>query len=196
MNKKMKKIIILLVILLLVSILCTLVYFVVNTEKIEAKEQLEYINDSSEWDTTIVYPEGTPVLKRTYEGELTIKDIGKSMYNFTLNIIPKYYNQFKDATNEEIEKYFYDKKDIILIETGIISYSEFESLISDIKALEGEKLEFESYKLDTNSIGEKASSVDVDMYIKYKNNKSIKINVDISNEFRDNTRSSIIYTTK
>ena len=196
MNKKIKKIIILLIILLLISILSILVYYVINSEKIEAKEQLEYINDSSEWDTTILYPEGAPVLKRSYEGELTIKDIGKSMYNFALKIIPKYYNQFKNSTNEEIEKYFNDKKDIILIETGIISYSDFESLIMDIKALEGDAIEFESFKLDTNSIGEKASSVDVDMYIKYKNNQNIKINADISNEFRDNTRSSIIYTSK
>lgn len=196
MNKKIKKIIILLIILLLISILSILVYYVINSEKIEAKEQLEYINDSSEWDTTILYPEGAPVLKRSYEGELTIKDIGKSMYNFALKIIPKYYNQFKNATNEEIEKYFNDKKDIILIETGIISYSDFESLIMDIKALEGDVIEFESFKLDTNSIGEKASSVDVDMYIKYKSNQNIKINADISNEFRDNTRSSIIYTSK
>lgn len=195
MNKKIKKMIILITTILIISILVIIVYCTLNYEKLKAKRQLNYINNSSKWDATIVYPEGAPVLKRTYEGEMTIKDIGKSIHYFTLEVIPKYYENLKNATDEEIKLYFEENKDIILMEIGSDDFKTFKGIIDLLKTLKGEELEFLSYRLDKETVRKNNSSTTANLYITYKENDELGFKIEVKDSLERN-KSSVEYSIK
>lgn len=191
MNKKIKHIMFFLVILLL--ILFFLLIFVKRKnnriEKIE--EKLQYINND-EWNNEI-YPDGMPKLFRSYSGELTAQNMGKSIYFFTMEIIPKYYAELKNANDKEILSYYNANVEIIARETGIEKKQNFQDLIVNVQKLNAKELIFSSFRIDKNSIQSSNQYTEATLYITYQENEEIGFSMKINASTKEKSN-SIIYT--
>lgn len=194
MKEKIKRILILLGIVLCVLILGWICYYIKNQDVIEAKQNLEYINDSNQWNREEVrYPERASSIKNIYEGELTIKDIGKSMYYFTTEVIPKYYNQLKDADENAVLEYYAVNSKIIAIDTGIDNEEDFSSLIKVVQKLNSESLTLDSFMIDKNNTKAKSGYTETILCITYKDNEEIRFRVKIHNQIKKEA-STLIYS--
>lgn len=194
MEKKIKKMLILLGILLCILVLGWIGYYLKNRDVIEAKQNLKYINDSNQWNREEVrYPERASSIKNVYEGELTIKDIGKSMYYFTTEVIPKYYNELKGADENAILEYYAKNSEIIAIDTGIDNEEDFGNLIQMIQKLNSENLTLDSFIIDKNKTKAKSSYTETILYITYKDNEEIGFRIKIYNQIKKDA-STLIYS--
>lgn len=194
MEKKIKKMLILLGILLCILVLGWIGYYLKNRDVIEAKQNLKYINDSNQWNREEVrYPERASSIKNVYEGELTIKDIGKSMYYFTTEVIPKYYNELKGADENAILEYYAKNSEIIAIDTGIDNEEDFDNLIQIIQKLNSENLTLDSFTIDKDKTKAKSSYTETILYITYKDNEEIGFRIKIYNQIKKDA-STLIYS--
>lgn len=194
MEKKIKKMLILLGILLCILVLGWICYYIKNQDVIQAKKNLEYINDSKQWNREEVrYPERASSIKNVYEGELTIKDIGKSMYYFVTEVIPKYYNELKGADKNAILEYYAKNSEIIAIDTGIDNEEDFGSLIQVIQKLNSESLTLDAFTVDKDNTKAKSSYTETILYITYEDNKEIGFRVKIYNQIKKDA-STLIYS--
>ena len=134
-----------------------------------------------------------PKLFRYYSGELKSKNIGKSIYYMANEVIPRYYTQLKQLSDEEIEKYYKKNKKTIYLDTGKIEVNNFILLINEIKKINNQSLELEEYYIDKDSIVAQNNSTKADLYIKYKNNDAIAIKIQVLNKFKDDVSSVKYY---
>ncbi len=187
-NKVQRKIIIAMIILLIALII---VIFQLNKLKgtRTSKENLEYIN-SDELEDGTVSPDMIHVVIALYEGELNPKAISKSTYHFINHLVPEY---LKKCKNEEITReYFQRNKEDIYLDIGINKEEEFISLINEINTLSG-NLEFESSRFDKDTLVVKNNRVEAVLYIKYRNNDEINVNVNLYNKVYSNRTSIKFY---
>lgn len=187
-NKVQRKIIIAMIILLIALII---VVFQLNKLKgtRTSKENLEYIN-SDELEDGTVSPDMIHVVIALYEGELNPKAISKSTYHFINHLVPEY---LKKCKNEEITReYFQRNKEDIYLDIGINKEEEFISLINEINTLSG-NLEFESSRFDKDTLVVKNNRVEAVLYIKYRNNDEINVNVNLYNKVYSNRTSIKFY---
>ena len=187
-NKVQRKIIIAIIILLIALII---VIFQLNKLKgtRTSKENLEYIN-SDELEDGTVSPDMIHVVIALYEGELNPKAISKSTYHFINHLVPEY---LKKCKNEERRReYFQRNKEDIYLDIGINKEEEFISLINEINTLSG-NLEFESSRFDKDTLVVKNNRVEAVLYIKYRNNDEINVNVNLYNKVYSNRTSIKFY---
>ena len=100
---KKSKIILLIIIVIILILVLGMILLILNAQPTTAElasEKLAYINDSNQWNDDTVYPDYSAAFGRAYEGNLTIMDIGKSMYYVATEVFPKYYEDLKDAAND------------------------------------------------------------------------------------------------
>jgi hypothetical protein len=158
-----------------------------------AKARLTYIKQDSTWgDYNEVYPDGAPALARTYQGNLTIISIGKSMYYVATDFLPTEYSKLKDMSSEKINKYYEKNTELIEVALGIESKDDFVELINKLKTLNADTLELDSFYIDTESIKVANAYTKATLHITYKNCEDIAIDMKIKNKISDT--SSIIYT--
>lgn len=193
-QKKSKKKIILICIVILVIVLLILIWKRPSNLSI-AKEKLKYINNDEQWEEETVYPEYAAPLKRAYEGELTIKDIGKSMYYVSTEVLPMYYKELKNASNKKIVKYYKKEKESISANLGISNQSQFVKLIEKLQTLNGDTITWNSYRIDENKIKTSSDYTKATLYITYSGNKEISFNIQVSNK-KSYDISPILYTAK
>ena len=193
MGKKIKYIMLILVSLLIVLIMFYILYIYNNREEIKAQKNLEFINNSEKWDYEVKFPNRASNIKNVYEGDLSIKDIGKSMYYFTTQVLPKYYLQFKNSSEEDIVSYFNENSKIIAIDIGVENQDDFIEIIESIQNLNSGSLTLESFRIDKDFIKAKSDYTETVLYITYQGNEEIGFDVKINNKIKENS-SSIEYT--
>lgn len=166
----MKKIYLIIIILILLIILGILFW---NTQRMnELGLSLEYIN-SDEISEEIKSPTNIHVVLAKYKGKIKPKTISKFSYNFAYNIIPSYADLIKQGKIKIDDKLFYFvNKDLILAQTGIDNYDEFNELIKKISVLNG-NLEVESYIIPISSVNPGMTELEAQLNIKYKDNEQI-----------------------
>lgn len=187
MDKRVKKTMICLfgILAILVAVLW------ISLRKDSTTERVEYINNN-EWNQE-VYPEGMPKLVRAYQGKLTAQNMGKSIYYFTTDTIPKYYSKLKNANDSEIFSYYNANSRLILIETGINDQQDFKELIASIQVLNSDELTFDSFRIDKDNIEAFGKYTETTLYITYQKNVEIGFNVKIYNT-QQKEASSLVYT--
>lgn len=188
-----KRIIILLIIFIILS---AIIIVLVNGKKASLekyKNIYSYILDDNSWEDGSVYPDNMPVFKRTYQGELATKSVGKSIIFVINEEIPKLKKTFKGKDNNYIEKYFKKNEEVIKLILGMQTSAEFTSFINSINKLEVDKIEFESYHIDTDSIitGEEGTSFN--LHVKYKNCTELIFKITVKNQ-KDYDNASIIWS--
>jgi hypothetical protein len=165
-----------------------------NNQLAKAQKRLSYINEDTNWgDYDEFYPEGSAALGRAYQGNLSIMSIGKSMYYVVTDFLPNQYEKLKDMSAEKLSKYYKKNSELIEVAIGIDKESKFIDLINELKSLNADTLELETYYLDVNSIKTANAYTTAKLYITYKGCSEILLNVRINNKISSNT-SSIIYT--
>ena len=184
-----KKIIILIVILIILIFILTYILLILNAKptKVDlAKEKLAYINDTTQWEDETRYPDNAAAFGRAYQGNLTIMDIGKSMYYVATEVLPKYYKDLKDSSDKEIEKYYDKESELIYIDLAIKNKTKFMNLIKKLQKLSGDTITWESYRIDLDTITTGADYTKAVLYITYKGNKEIPINITANNKISSN----------
>lgn len=181
---KKSKIILLIIIVIILILVLGMILLILNVQPTTAElasEKLAYINDSNQWNDDTVYPDYSAAFGRAYEGNLTIMDIGKSMYYVATEVFPKYYEDLKDASREEIEKYYEKESESIYINLAIKNKSKFVNLIKELQKLSGDTISWESYRIDLNSIDTGANYTKAVLYITYQGNDEISVNITANN---------------
>lgn len=181
---KKSKIILLIIIVIILILVLGMILLILNAQPTTAElasEKLAYINDSNQWNDDTVYPDYSAAFGRAYEGNLTIMDIGKSMYYVATEVFPKYYEDLKDASREEIEKYYEKESESIYINLAIKNKSKFVNLIKELQKLSGDTISWESYRIDLNSIDTGANYTKAVLYITYQGNDEISVNITANN---------------
>lgn len=175
MKKKLLKIIIIILLLILLGI------FYLNTQKMkEVGLSLEYMN-SNDITTSIISPTNIHVVLAKYKGNIKPKTISKFSYNLTYDVIPHYVKLIKEGKIKVDNRFFYfNNKNLILAQTGIENYEEFNEFIKKISIL-NENLEVESYIIPINSIKASTNTLEAQLNIKYKDNEEIIFNFKLGN---------------
>lgn len=187
-KRKIIRLIILLLIILII-LLTIFLYIKVKNRPTEIEQKFQYIN-SDEWNGEL-YPEGMPKLFRSYSGNLTCQNIGKS-FNYVVNdVIPNYSKMLKDHDETYIKTYFDENKEDIAMDVGIKNSEDFYNFIEKIKeSIKIDDVEFESFYIDTDSIKQQSNITKTKLCIKYKNCDQLDINIKISGN--KNQKSSAI----
>lgn len=160
-------------IFMIVLVIICLGIILINTQKIEKSGlSLEYMN-SDEITEDIKSPTNIHVVLAKYKGEIKPKTISKFSYNLAYNIIPKYVGLLNEGKIKVNDKFHYlINKNIILYQTGIDSYEEYNQFLNKIANLSG-NLEIEYYNIPINSINASANELVAKLNIKYKDNDEI-----------------------
>ena len=184
LKTKKSKIIFLILILLLIIFILGMILLILSvrptTEEL-ASEKLAYINDSTQWEDETIYPDHAAAFGRAYRGNLEIMSIGKSMYYVATEVLPTYYTELKDATDEEIDEYYDKESESIGIDLAIKNRTKFVNLVKELQKLSGDTLTLESYRIDLDTIITGANYTRAVLYIKYQGNDEIPINITANN---------------
>ncbi len=183
MKTKVKNIIMILSLLLLLLIICTVV---LSKEKIVAKSNLKYIKDEYSMKEDVLTPQKVYLVIAEYEGKVPMRSIYKAMYHIVTQVFPKYYKEAKNLDEQGLEKYFEKNQEIIYMEAGVKKKEDFTNLINTLKQLNGDKLEFSSYRFDEKTIHKRTDNVTADLYVTYQNNEEIKFSAKIQNKLYEN----------
>lgn len=175
-NKKLVISIVVIIILLLIILIARL-----TSSEYKAKRVLKQINIPDKMSEDMLLPKYLNRIDEKYTGELTTQIISKTYNNFAEKLIPKYYGKCKNMSNEELQKYFNQKRKTIQIELGYEQFQDFQTFINNIKTLKNENLEIEEYRILRTSVEEKDGYIYAYLSIKYKNNDAIYFNTKISN---------------
>lgn len=195
-NKKKKmiirRIIKISLIVLIILLVITTFYYIKNKDKIITLDNLTYINNDTEWESGTVFPEGISALGRAYTGEMTVKDITKSMLYFSNSVIPRYYINLKNASDDEIRKYYEKNKELIYIDIGINELEDFIEIIKVIQKFKTENLNLESYRIDIDTIRTQNANVFSTLYLKYEGNDEINFTTKVE-YYKKEDHSTVIY---
>ena len=179
------------IILIVISILCILLllgsilYILLTDELMISKRNLDYIN-SEKWNNEL-YPEGMPAFFRASTGNITAQNMGKSIYHVATELIPEYNKKLKNANEEEIKKYYNEKQEIIRVELGISTEKSFVKFMNEVKKLNKENIEFESYFIDIDSIETSTGKASAQIYIKYKDCEELVFKITAARKISNNT---------
>lgn len=187
-----KKIIILIVILIILIFILAYILLILSAKptKVDlAKEKLAYINDTTQWEDETRYPDNAAAFGRAYQGDLTIMDIGKSMYYVVTDVLPTYYKDLKDASEEKIEKYYDKESESIYVDLAIKNKTKFVNLIKELQKLSGDTITLESYRIDLDTIKTGANYTKAVLYITYKGNEEIALDITANNVISSNCSS-------
>ena len=147
-----------------------------------AYRAIKKINIHDKMSDTLHLPTYMNEVVGKYNGELTTQIIAKTYNNFAENLIPKYYKKCKNLSEKDIEKYFNKNNKIIKIELGFSNSSEFKKFAKTIQQLQGDKLNFEKYRiLRTTAINENDATTAY-LGITYSNNEEIILNTKLENQ--------------
>ena len=182
------------IILYVAIILIIIIVILLTNPTFHANIRLLKINNPDSMDEKMPVPEYLNMAVSIYDGELTPQIIAKTYYNFANKVVPKYYKKCKNMSDEKIEKYFKKHKKIIKIELGYTSQDDFKSFIKSIQDLNGNKLEFEDYRIMSTSVSKINNITNCYLVLQYKNNNEITINTQILNNIQKN-QTSILYST-
>lgn len=189
-----KSLLIILFIIILILILLLIVFSIMNSKDLKiAQEKLIYINDSEQWNENTIYPDYAAAFGRAYEGDLTIKDIGKSMYYVATEVLPKYYKDLKSASQEQIEKYYKNNSESIRINLAMTNSTEFSNLVKVLQSLSGDTISWKSYRIDLDTIKTTPNYTKATLYITYSENEEIAFNI-IANSKINSNYSTIEYS--
>ena len=181
--------------LVILLILTAIIILVLTNPRFQAYMRLERINKPDAMDEAMPVPEYLSVVVTKYDGELTPQIIAKTYYNFANTIVPKYYKKCKNMSDEKIDSYFKWHKKLIHMELGYTNSEDFKSFIKLIQNLKGEKLEFEDYRIMSETVGRKDGVINGYLVIKYKNNEEIIINTKLLKNLQKK-QTSILYSTQ
>ena len=109
------------------------------------------------------------------------------------NLIPKYYKKCKNLSEKEIEKYFNRNKKIIKIELGFSNIDEFKKFAKTMQQLQGDKLNFEKYRILRTTPVNENDGTSAYLGITYSNNEEIILNTKIANQVNSKA-TSITYS--
>ncbi len=191
MSKKIKSLILLLMVILLLLIM------VINLNPVSrANRRLKKINVADSMDDELILPSGLYKIMECYQGSLTTEVICKTYNNFAINIVPKYFTKCKMLSDEKIERYFNNHKELIYKELGYSDFKEFQTFIKYLQKLQGNQLRLEKYSIIKASVKSKNNrAVSAYLSIKYADNEEIIFNSTIGRSI-DYEKTSIVFSTE
>ena len=195
-NKKKKKVFSKKVkfgIVIAIALIALIIISVITNPKLQAKRRLKKINEPNQMQEEIQVPEYLNTVVAAYNGELTPQIMAKTYNNLATVVIPNYYKKCKKLNNDGIKKFFNRNKELIEIELGYTEYEGFKNFVNTIKQLDGSKLELEDYYILENTIEQKQGKINAYLVLKYKQNKEIALNTQISRNL-EKEKTSIQYT--
>lgn len=191
--KEKRKVIYVVILILLIILVCVFEIFFKGKSKRtrNVREEREYIY-SEEMDEGTFSPKLIHVPISVYNGEVSPKAFSKSCYLFITRYIPDFY---KECTNQEkTEKYYNNNKDELKNILGIKTLEEFDSIIKEIRSLNG-NLKYESSRFVMDEVYVDNDGIEANLYIKYEDNPELKFIMRVSNN-SSKTISAISFLSK
>ncbi|MBP3463059.1 MAG: hypothetical protein J6K45_01035 [Clostridia bacterium] len=178
-SKEIKKVNIVKILKILLIIL--IIFLVANLLMIfctplgKAYKTIRYINSDKVEKNTI--PIGnTSYWYSEYKGKIDSSVIDKSAYYFSNTLIPEYYKI------ENVKEYYKKYKKAIRVLLGIKDYDNFNLLVTKIKSLKGDNLNFEKYFIIQDSTTNKENALETVIAIQYEGNDVLLFTLEISNK--------------
>lgn len=193
------RIMILLLILVLAIILIILSIVLIKNDPLY--QSIDYIYDETNEGEIGLMPLRVDALFTKYKGTTNQRSIYKAMYSFVDEIVPKYYETLKIATNEQIVSYYKENSFYIEKELGIRSVEEFTGFIETIQKLNTEELVLKEYTVNPNTVTRNIGYLEFVLIVKYENNPTIGFKLNILNtantsktpiEYRGNVKDSLL----
>lgn len=178
--------------IILIFIIAIIVLYVISPTQ-KAYRTIKKINIPDKMSDSLQLPLYLNEVVGKYNGGLTTQIIAKTYNNFAEKVIPKYYKKCKNLSEKDIEKYYKSNKKIIKIELGFSNINEFKTFIKTIQKLQGDKLNFEKYRILRTTVLDENNETSAYLGITYSNNEEIVINTKLSNEVKQK-ETSITYS--
>lgn len=190
-NKKIVMTFIIILLIISVILITTLIVIYNSSDIAEARNKLAYIYND-EWNNE-EFPDGMPKFYRSYEGNLSAPNIGKSIYYVVTEVIPNYNQLFKDKNDDEIEKYYDDNVENIALTLGIDSKEDFKDFVKKILEINVNEFNIEEFYIDGESIKSVTAYSKADLHVKYYESDEIILKFKVlKNKLTD--KSSIQYS--
>lgn len=159
-----------------------------QTEEPKQEEVIETLDEDS------IIPQNSYLFFGKYvKGEVEAKEIYDTINVFTKSIMPKYYNNLKDASKEDIYKYYEINSTYIAKYMQIHSKEEFEQFVKQLQKLKTSKLELQSLEFVEGEISYTNLSTSAKIKVKYKDNDEIEINVKVFKKIQEQNRNVVFY---
>lgn len=187
---KIINLICILVIIALIVLMLINIINIINRKKLEEKaaqenenhimQELKYKGETV--DESVMTPEKSYSFFAQYTGKITTVDAYNAFYNMAGKLIPEYYKNIKNYTQEQINEYYNVNKDSIIESLGIYNQQDFTKLINKIKKLNGDSIKLQNYKFASSTIQSNKDTTSADLIIQYEGNNELILNVTLLEE--------------
>ncbi|MBR3673080.1 MAG: hypothetical protein IKN65_02140 [Clostridia bacterium] len=145
-------------------------------------------------DEDVIIPGDSYIFFGKYiHGKVSSKTIYNTINYCTKTIIPKYYSDLKDASDNDISNYFENNKTEIWKLFNIDNKQDFLSLIKELKQLNLENLELAAVDFVEDDIKVNNDSTDAKLIITYNKDRKIEIYMKVYRELQKFNRNIVFY---
>ncbi len=187
---KLVNLIYILVFMVLILILIINIINIKNQKNIEEEKsqekEVEITNELSykgeRVEEGVITPEKSYLFFAQYTGKITNVDAYNAFYNMAGKLIPEYYKNMRNYTQEQINEYYNLNKESIIESLGIYNSQDFTKLINKTKKLNGDSIKLQNYKFASSTIQSNKDTTSADLIIQYEGNNELILNITLLGE--------------
>lgn len=197
-----KQIIRLLFLLIIIILFCTIIVMIFGRPKSnnEQENSNNNVNSNNEeiietLDEDVIIPKKSYLFFGNYiKGEVESLEIYNTLYSFSSNIIPKFYDDLKDANEQQIYKYYERNSSIINKYMEIESKENFAKFINELQKLNADKLEIQTMEFVEDTFLKMGNSTDAKISLNYGNNNVLNVYIKVFKKKQKNNRNVVFYS--
>lgn len=197
-----KQIIRLLFLLIIIILFCTIIVMIFGRPKSnnEQENSNNNVNSNNEeiietLDEDVIIPKKSYLFFGNYiKGEVESLEIYNTLYSFSSNIIPKFYDDLKDANEQQIYKYYERNSSIINKYMQIDNKESFAKFINKLQKLNADKLEIQTMEFVEDTFLKMGNSTDAKISLNYGNNNVIDVYIKVFKKKQKNNRNVVFYS--
>lgn len=189
-NKGAKVILCLIVFIIIFIIISYLaIIFLDSTSR-----RIGYIYDDNIYESGLIYPLHTYIISNSYEGEISLKTINKSINYFCATYVIELFDRFyKSSTDESIESYYNHNKTSIKKISGITQFDDFYNLVKGICSLDADGMILKRIELEPESVEWDGLDLICEFSAYYEGNQELQFQITIADEIYSKNISPIEY---
>lgn len=197
-----KQIIRLLFLLIIIILFCTIIVMIFGRPKSnnEQENSNNNVNSNNEeiietLDEDVIIPKKSYLFFGNYiKGEVESLEIYNTLYSFSSNIIPKFYDDLKYANEQQIYKYYERNSSIINKYMQIESKENFAKFINELQKLNADKLEIQTMEFVEDTFLKMGNSTDAKISLNYGNNNVLNVYIKVFKKKQKNNRNVVFYS--
>ncbi len=195
MDKKYVKLILFVVIILLLIIMLLLItasdikkMSQPTEDNINSTNKQELISDD------VIIPNYSSLFFGKYvNGVVKSKELYETIYEFTGSVLPKYFDDLKNSTEEETYIYYEKNSSDITKYMKMSNKKQFSDFMDSIKSIKADKLELVALEFVEDSITYTDISTTAKLSVKYKGIDPITINIKVFKRAQESSPNIVFY---